>query len=129
MDGKNILLGLLCINILLYLSGFQLTQDDLLSKMTNKDELDTGNFGLNQNVEDKIPKDPGTGEITGGSGLAFVDVVLMFWDFIKVLFNLVTAPIALFTVGLHPTISIMIGIPYMVATLLVVVQFARGANL
>jgi len=129
MDGKSVILGLLCINIMLYLGGFTLTENDILSKLTNKDNLDTGAIGLNSEVQDRIPENPGTGAIVSGSGVSFVDVVLIFWSFILLLFNLITAPVALFTVGLNPTISIMLGIPYVVATLLVVVQFARGANL
>jgi len=129
MDGKSIILALLCVNILLYLSGFQLTENDLLSRLTDKTNLENNTISLNTDVQNRIPQDPGSGAITTGTGLGFVDVVLIFWDFIKLLFNLVTAPVALFTIGLHPTISILLGIPFLIGTLLVIVQFARGANL
>jgi len=128
MDGKNIILLMLCVNIVLYIAGFQLT-DDILTRFTTKEQLDSGNIGLNEEVGGLIPNDPGSGSIVSGAGLGFIDVVLIFWDFIKFLFNIVAAPVALFTIGMHPTISLIIGIPFVVMTLLAIVQFARGAQL
>ena len=129
IDGKSIILLLLCVNITLYIAGFQLT-DDILTRFIDKEAaLETGNIGVNQNVADRIPEDPGSGNIITGAGLGFIDVVLIFWDFLKLLFNIVTAPVALFTVGMHPIISTIIGVPFVIMTLLVIVQFARGANL
>ena len=125
IDGKSIILLLLCVNITLYIAGFQLT-DDILTRFIDKESaLETGNIGVNQDVADRIPEDPGS----SNTGLGFIDVILIFWDFLKLLFNIVTAPVALFTVGMHPIISTIIGVPFVIMTLLVIVQFARGANL
>jgi hypothetical protein len=129
MDGKNIILLLLCVNIVLYIAGFQLT-DDILTRFVDKESaLQQGNIGVNQDVANRIPENPGGGDIRTGGLLGFIDVVLIFWDFLKLLFNIVTAPVALFTVGMHPVISMILGVPFVVMTLLVIVQFARGANL
>lgn len=129
MDAKNLFLALMCVNLVLYVAGFQLVEDDLLTRFIDSNSLEEGEFGLDKSIEDKIPNDPGSGGIIEGATAGFVDVVLIFWDFVKLFFNLVSAPVALFTVGLHPTISILLGVPYVLMVLLTVVQFARGANL
>ena len=129
MDGKNLFLALMCINLVLYVAGFQLVENDLLSRFMDKEELADGNFNINADIESKIPDNPGSGGIISGIAGGFLDVISIFWDFVKLFFNLVTAPVALFSLGMHPTISILIGVPYVLMILLAVIQFARGANL
>lgn len=127
MNGKNLFLALMCVNLVLYFSGFALTEDDLLGRFMDKEEIDEGNFNINEDVQDRIPEETSSGIISGA--VNFLDVVALFWDFIKLMFNIVSAPVALFTIGMHPTISVFIGVPYVLMLLLTIMQFSRGANL
>ena len=128
MEGGKILLFLMCINVLLYSLGFQLTEDDLISKFYDKAELENGNFQYNQEIQDNFPQETRVG-ILESVGSFFADGLLIIWDLIKTIFNLLTSPIAIFTNVLNPTIAIIIGIPISLAYLLSLISFIRGSKL
>ena len=128
MEGAKILLFLMCINVLLYSLGFQLTQDDLISKLYNTDSLESGNIEYNEEIQDNFPQETKQG-ILETVGSFFADGLLIIWDLVKTIFNLLTSPVALFVNLLNPTIALIIGIPISLAYLLTIIGFIRGAKL
>jgi len=128
MEGAKILLFLMCFNVLLYGLGFQLTSDDLISKLYDKASLEEGNIEYTDEIQNNFPQETKQG-ILETVGSFFADGLLIIWDLVKTIFNLLTSPVALFTNVLNPLIAIIIGIPISLAYLLTIIGFIRGAKL
>jgi hypothetical protein len=128
MDGKHIILLMISINIMLYVFGFNLVNDPL-STLLKKDQLDSGNIELSSDLQSTIPSQ--TQQSTNTNILSFiVDGLGMVFDMLKVFFNILTAPVALFVgTALHPVMAVMLGVPFTILYLLTIMAFIRGAQL
>jgi hypothetical protein len=126
---------LICINVLLYIAGFRLT-DDILTRFysINNDDKITGfstsfNDTLPSDVliagqsEGGLEVDPGTFRIT--------DIPKMLFGIFKFLFNIMFAPVALFLspqLNLPIEIQFMIAIPFGIIMFFLVVGWWRGGS-
>jgi len=131
MDGQKIILFMICVNVVMYLFGFQLVQGDILSKLMDTSGLTTTgqstSIKFNSNVTNAFPEDVYQ---TSGGGITevFTDGLTMIWAVVKLIFNLLTSPVAIFVTFLHPVIAILIGVPFALIYLLAIIKFVRGAD-
>jgi hypothetical protein len=125
---------LICLNVVLYASGFQLVQlgnsgKDMVHQFVNDDGE---NITMSDNRTDDI-----SAMATPGSGIggfvtdvisSFVDVVIMIAKFFAFLINITLAPIALFTQipNLPPMIALLVGVPLAAAWYIAIAYFVRG---
>jgi hypothetical protein len=135
MDGTKLILFLVCINVFFYIftpANYKLMPDDIISKMINTEKLSVDGSStsveLRQEIKDKMPSDV---QQTGISAVinAFVDGLALIWGVVSFIFNLLTSPVAMFTRALPPLIAMILGIPFAIGYLLVIVKFIRGAEL
>jgi len=131
MNGQKIIILMLCINVMLYLFGFQLVPGDIMNKLIDTSKLDTTkqstNISLKPELAQTFPEDVYQTS-SGGLLEAFTDGLAMIWATAKFIFNLLTSPVAIFVRFLHPIIAIMIGIPFAIAYILAMIKFIRGAD-
>lgn len=126
MDGKNLILFLLCINIMLYLGGYNLVNDPL-SSLIDKSKLSDGTVSYNEDLQETFPQQTVEG-VSSETSIGFVDGLGVIWDFIKILFNLVTSVFALL-ISFPTIITLMFGLPIGVLYILVIVSFIRGVQI
>lgn len=130
-DFKNIILLVMCINVVMYVlnATYGITiADDPISKIMDTTELAEGNIKFNETLQGKV-KDLGANKgIMSEITEFFTDGLGLIFDFIKIMFNLLTAPIAFFTVGLHVTMRILIGVPLFISYFVAIITVIRGAS-
>ena len=131
MNGQKIIILMLCINVMLYLFGFQLVPGDIMNKLIDTSKLDTTKqstgISLDPELTKTFPEDVYQTS-SGGFLEVFTDGLAMIWATAKFIFNLLTSPVAIFVRFLHPIIAIMIGIPFAIAYILAMIKFIRGAD-
>lgn len=128
MSALKVLVLILTINIFLYLVGFQLLDNDILTRFVdlNPDgtvsDYASGETGLKENV----PQNP-TG--SGAVESSFVFALAIVWSFIKFLLNIIFAPISLFIAAGFPVIvQLTVGVPLGIAYIFGLIMFIRSGG-
>ena len=131
---RKIILLIVCINVMLYIGGFELVNiggSNMINHWVSTDE--GGNIqNLSSNVEDYSPR-TSKGFISGAiSSIVnyFVDPIMMVSNFLNFIINITFSPIALFlnVPNMPITVSYMIGLPLLVLYLLGLIWFARSGG-
>lgn len=111
---------LICMNILLYLGGFRVFEGDILSRFYRISEDNTIE-GFTSGFNDTLPKDILiVGQSEGGleatpADFRVVSIFRMIFGLFKFLFNIMFAPVAIFTspqLNLPMEIQFMLGLPF-----------------
>lgn len=136
INVKSIILLMVCIGIMLNLSGFQLikfdTGDDILTTFvdlgngTNPQDIMINN-NTRQMVEDMTK--PSEGFLSGAIS-SIIDVLKLIAGFLTLLANILLTPLAitLSIPGLPFVAALMIGVPISIAYIIAIVYFIRGLN-
>ncbi len=136
INVKSIILMMVCIGIMLNLSGFQLikfdTGNDILTTFvdmgngTNPQDI-TINNDTRQMVEDMTK--PSEGFLSGAIS-SIIDVLKLIAGFLTLLANILLTPLAitLSIPGLPFVAALMIGVPLSIAYIIAIVYFIRGLN-
>lgn len=139
MTVKGIMLMLVCMNVVLYISGFQLVDigpsgspgENMVEQFVN---VDGQNISLDSSRTEDIESiaNPTTGIPGFLTDLvaSFVDVMIMIGKFLAFLINITVAPLALFTQipDIPMTIVFLIGVPLCAAWYVAVAYFIKGAD-
>jgi len=128
MDARDILIFLISLNVLFYVFGYRAFDNDILTNVFDKAKLDNGNLAISSQVDSATPKEVKQGFVLEVAQI-FFDGLALVWDFIKLLLNLVTSPLVIFTGTLHPTIALMISAPILIAYILSLILLMRSGGL
>jgi hypothetical protein len=133
MAVVKILMFVIVLNSFLYMSGFNLFDNDIIDRFVNIDEEAGKVTDYSQgsgNIGDSIPSQPQTGSLTAGSqGFSFIDALALVWDFLKFLLNIVFAPIGLFVgAGFPLVVQLGLGLPIGVAYIFGLIALLRGVG-
>ncbi len=134
----NVMMVVFCINIALYMGGFQLFEDDVIDLFfkIGSNENNTGFsesdsiIGFSQSLNGSIP--PGTqiaGADDAASDFRITDVPKTIFSMFLFLGNMMFAPIAIFTdtsLSIPTEIQFMIALPLAVIMIFVVINWWRG---
>jgi len=131
---RNILLLVLCINLMLLLGGFELVKvgdKNMVETFVTLDENNTPT-SLSSSINDTLPtveKGFISGAITTLVNV-FVDGLAMISDFFTFLINITLAPLAIFTSipNMPQVVKLLLGVPLLVMYILGLVWFARGGS-
>lgn len=124
----GLVITVLCINILLLLSGVQLIENDFMNKFIDVDAyLEEDNLVLQDDFKGTAP-DNYEGTSTSGGVLAFgIDALRAIKNFLIFIVNIVFTPLALF--GSLPAIfGVIIGLPLVVFLVFALVTFVRSGR-
>ena len=125
--ATKILVIILTINVMLYLGGMRAFENDFLSRFVDIDgdtvTVEGTEFG------ESIPESPYTGGSLNPSGgsFSFIDSLAIAWDIIKLLLNLIVAPIALF-VGMPLIVILLLGVPLSIVYGVSIIMLIRGVS-
>ena len=130
MDGLEIIMLLLCLNIVFYIGSDtnKLMQGDIIDNLLSKSDLNNNKITVSSAVSElqNIQEDKG---IIQSITDTFFDGLGMVLNFLKLLLNIATSPITIFlTVGMHFIFALCIGVPLMIAELISVVVLIRGGG-
>jgi len=136
INVKSILLMMVCISIMLNLSGFQLIKmengNDLITTFvdlgngTNPQDI-TISYETISMIEDMTK--PSEGFLSGALS-SIIDVLKLIGSFLTLLANILLTPLAitLSIPGLPFVAALMIGVPLSIAYIIAIVYFLRGLN-
>lgn len=126
---------LLCINILLYLGDFKVLEGDLVELLFRVDPLDNNPIGFSQELNDTLPRSILiSGQSEGGgeadpSDFRISDVPKTIFSLFKFLFNVMFAPIALFTspaLNLPVQLKFLLALPLAFIYMFLIINWWRG---
>ena len=120
----------LCIDILLYLGGFTLFENDLLYSFVDvaDGEIKSVSSGFNETLPKQVVV---AGIDTTNTDYRITDLPRTLWALAKFLLNVMFAPLALFTsphLGLPLALRFMIGIPTVFIALILTIDWWRGKS-
>lgn len=124
---SSIIILLVCINILLYIGGVRVIDDDnnaFMERFINTEKEEQ--IELQQNFKGTLPT---TFEESGGDSaiLTFIDAVGAVTSFIVFLVNIVFTPIGLFLgAGLPVEVGLIVGLPLIVLGVIGIASFIRS---
>lgn len=125
---------LLCMNIILYLGGYRVLDGDIMQRfysLGSNDEI----IGFSSEFNESLPRSISiAGQSEGGveadpSDFRITDIPKMFFDMFKFLFNIMFAPVAIFTspqLDIPVEIQFMLGIPFGLIMFFLVIGWWRG---
>jgi|TARA_R100000789_G_scaffold43668_1_gene44948 hypothetical protein len=124
----KIITFMLCINIMLYLGGFQLIEGDILNKFF---EIEGNSIkGLNSTFNEDIPTTPQIAGIdTTTSDFRITDIPKTLLRLFRFMLNIMLAPIAIFgspQLNLPFIFQMMIGVPITIIFIIIIVDWWRG---
>jgi len=127
---------LLCMDVMLYLGGFRLFEGDILQSFYNIGSNDDV-LGFSGSLNDTLPSSVLiSGQSEGGgeanpSDFRITDIPKMLFDTFKFLFNIMFAPVAIFTspqLNLPVELRFMIGLPFGIIMFFLVIGWWRGGS-
>lgn len=139
LNVKSILLMLVCLNVVLYASGFQLVQlgtpgspqGTMVEQFVDADgENITMSDNRSSDIYAMATPSSGIGGFITDVVSSFVDVIIMIAKFLAFLINITLAPIALFTQipDLPYMIALLVGVPLAAAWYIAIAYFVRGSD-
>jgi len=133
LNIKTIILMILCINITLFLSGFELINigdQNIVEHFVDVDGVGE-NISIDENFGNMTENlaNPNRGFLEGAIA-SLIDPLLVVVEVLVFIVNIIFAPIALFTniPNLPPQIALMVGLPILVALFISIFYFIRGLN-
>lgn len=127
----KIILIYLALSTFLYLATVNVVGNDTSDFLgnfidTNRYE-EGGNIVINESLEGTVPD--GFSESGVGDTLSFIDALNAVQDFAILVGNIVLSPIGIFTgSGIPPMISLLIGLPLLLAGIFGIISFIRSGN-
>lgn len=124
--ATKILVLILTINMILYLGGMRVFQNDFLNNFV---DINGETITPSESFINATPSSPYTGGTltpTDGS-FSFIDALALAWDIIKLLLNLSFAPIALFY-GMPLVLILLLGVPLSIVYVFSLVMIIRGVG-
>lgn len=125
---------LMCMNVMLYLGGFRVFDGDVVErfyKITANNDI----VGFSSSFNDTLPESVLiAGQSEGGveadpADFRFTDIPKMLFETFKFLFNIMFAPVAIFTspeLNLPMEIRFMFGLPFGIIMFFLVINWWRG---
>lgn len=140
MNARIIIIFLLCVNLALYVGGFELVQINgtpFIERFVQFEDCDDSDPGvvcepvdINDDIESALPD-----QEKGAISRAFewvgnvLDPVLMIMQLFALLINVILAPIAIFTINGMPIVAkLFLGVPITVMYYLSLAWFIRGGD-
>lgn len=141
--GQTAYVFVLVVCIVLYLGGVRVAGNDILSnyqlntevgidqQTTNTPEALKQNGCANNNcLYDAIPQNPESGQSGVQTSIQsagfFLDGLRLIWNIIKLLFNVLASPLALFSAGLPMELTILLCIPISFLQIMGIIALIRG---
>lgn len=123
--GQNAFIFSIILSLCLYVGGVRVFEQDALSKFF--DMSDENNPKLSGELNSELPADPYSSGAQKDISFGIIDGLFLVYDIIKMLLNVIIAPIGLL-VGILPTpFVILIGIPLAMFNVLGIISLVRGS--
>lgn len=127
----KVLIMVVTINIMLYLGGFALFDNDIFDQVADVNEGTGQVIGFGGELSDSVPSDAqaSTGLVSDVTGFSFFDALNIVWSFILFMLNIIFAPIGLLVgTGMPLAVQLMLGIPVAMAYIFGIIVLIRGGG-
>lgn len=122
--GQNAIIFSIILSLCFYIGGVRVFQDDALTKLF--DISDENNPRLSGSLNSTLPTAPYSSASQVGVSFGFIDALFLVFDIIKLMINVIIAPVGVLSGVLPTPFILLLGIPLMLFNVLGVIGLIRG---